>query len=77
MILQVGNAMITMMLVKLMLNDIPHALALDPEYMKWRREQVDKYGSWAVGRAESLCSSGDRENVERVAASMQALALAK
>ena len=77
------NIIGTMILLKFMLNDVPHAaLGIDkgnpnptrkgnPNPAR-RRKLVDFYGSWAVGRAESVCPRGDYECVEREASRLAA-----
>jgi hypothetical protein len=57
-----------MFFAKIMMNDIPHAIM--------RGQLVDKYGSWAVGRAESVCPLNDMDCIEKEAARLQRTQLA-
>jgi hypothetical protein len=58
-----------MLFMKIMVNDIPHAFM--------RGELVDRYGTWAVGRAESVCPIDDMDCIEKEAARLQRTQLAK
>ena len=60
---QLPSMIMALMMAKVMLNDIPHMLE--------RQELIDKYGSWAVGRAEAVCPKGDMECIEKEAARLQ------
>jgi len=57
------SAMFLVMAAGFMFNDVPHML----EYEGKRAKLVDRFGSWAVGRAESVCPRQDAECVEREA----------
>ena len=57
------SAMFLAMATTFMFNDVPHMLEYDGE----RAKLVDQFGSWAVGRAESVCPRQDAECVEREA----------
>lgn len=48
---------------KLCLNDIPHIVN--------RQMLVDEFGSWSVGRAESVCPKGDLSCIKAEAARLQ------
>lgn len=61
------NAVSTMILTKLVINDIPHMIMRTAEYEEKRQSMVGAYGSWAVGRAESFCPLNDAECVEKEA----------
>lgn len=64
--------------IKLMLNDLPHiALGISNVDPTKRRELVDHYGSWAVGRAESICPRGDYNCIEREASRLAAIVRVK
>jgi hypothetical protein len=52
-----------MFFAKIMVNDLPHAIM--------RGQLVDQYGSWAVGRAESVCPLNDVDCIEKEAARLQ------
>ena len=60
---QLPNMMMVLLMTKIMLNDIPHMLE--------RQELVDKYGSWAGGRAEAVCPKNDMVCIEKEAARLQ------
>lgn len=57
------GAMFLMMATTFMFNEVPHML----EYEEKRARLVDRFGSWSVGRAESVCPRQDAECVEREA----------
>ena len=57
------SAMFLAMAAGFMFNEVPHML----EYEGKRAKLVNQYGSWAVGRAESVCPLQDDECVEREA----------
>lgn len=58
-----------MLFVKILGNDLPHAIR--------RGQLVDEYGSWAVGRAESVCPLNDMDCIEKEAARLQRTQLAQ
>ena len=51
------SAMFLAMSTTFMFNDVPHML----DYEGKRAKLVDQFGSWAVGRAESVCPRQDAE----------------
>lgn len=59
------NSMATMMMTRLLLNDVAHSILEDNPNTQKRRELVDLYGKWAVGRATAACPREDYNCVER------------
>lgn len=62
------SAMFLAMAAGFMFNDVPHMM----EYEGKRAKLVNQYGSWSVGRAESVCPLHDDLCVEREASRLLA-----
>ena len=63
MINQMSSMAMMLVMMKVMLNDVPHMLE--------EQELVDQYGSWAVGRAKSVCPKYDMDCIRKEAARLQ------
>lgn len=73
------NGMMNMLVAKFMLNDAPHAmLGLEDNPNRTKRKGlVDVYGSWSVGRAQSICPLHDWECIEREASRLAGMVRSK
>jgi hypothetical protein len=62
MILEFVNAMMTMLLMKFMLNDVPHAAGILGSEQE--KALTDQYGVWAVSMARRFCPTNDMSCIE-------------